>query len=425
MRVLRFSDTGPAVQLLQLALNRASFGPLQTDGVFGLRTLEALRRFQLSRGLGVDGVAGRRSHEALMPWYTGYLRHRVRRGESFFSIARLYGADAEAVVLANSEREANALRVVELVTVPLPFAVVPTEIDFSAVLCALCVRGLRARYPFLSAAAFGRSEMGRPLWELRLGSGENRVLYAAAFHANEWITAPLLLRFTEELCAAFAAGGRIFGHSASELFSYARLCLVPLLNPDGVDLVTGELQRGERYDAARAMAAEWPSLRFPADWKANILGTDLNLQFPALWETARAVKFAAGVTGPAPKDYVGPAPLSARESRALYDLTLAFDPALVLAWHTQGEVLYWQFQDYAPPAAEEIVGSFAAVSGYRPAATPYSASFAGYKDWFLQEYRRPGFTVEAGRGLNPLPLEDFPEIFRRCLGILTLASLVT
>ena len=72
-----------------------------------------------------------------------------------------------------------------------------------------------------------------------------------------------------------------------------------------------------------------------------------------------------------------------------------------------------------------FLGESSAFFRYRPAATPYSASFAGYKDWFLQEYRRPGFTVEAGRGLNPLPLEDFPEIFRRCLGILTLASLVT
>ena len=41
MRTLRFSDRGPAVALLQLALGRARFGPLETDGIFGLRTQEA------------------------------------------------------------------------------------------------------------------------------------------------------------------------------------------------------------------------------------------------------------------------------------------------------------------------------------------------------------------------------------------------
>jgi peptidoglycan hydrolase-like protein with peptidoglycan-binding domain len=71
VRVLRFSDRGPAVALLQLALGRAGFGPLETDGIFGLRTQEALRRFQLARGLSADGVAGRATHEALLPWYAG------------------------------------------------------------------------------------------------------------------------------------------------------------------------------------------------------------------------------------------------------------------------------------------------------------------------------------------------------------------
>ena len=64
MRVLHFSDRGPAVALLQLALNRAGFGPLEQDGIFGLRTREALRRFQAANALAVDGVAGRYTHEA-------------------------------------------------------------------------------------------------------------------------------------------------------------------------------------------------------------------------------------------------------------------------------------------------------------------------------------------------------------------------
>lgn len=425
MRVLRFSDHGPAVQLLQLALDRAGFGPLARDGIFGLRTREALLRFQAANALAADGVAGARTHRALEPWYTGFVRHRVRRGESFYSIARLYGANPEAVELANSAYEAQNLPVGASLVVPLPFAVVPTDVAVCSALVTLCVRGLTARYPFLTAAAAGRSVMGRPLWALSMGAGENRVLYNAAHHANEWITTLLLLRFAEELCEAFAQGGMIFGRSAAEIFSYARLCLVPLVNPDGVDLATGELQSGERFAAARTIAAGWPEIPFPTGWKANIAGTDLNLQYPAEWETARTIKFAAGFTAPAPMNYVGSAPLSAPESRAMADLMRTFDPALVQAWHTQGEVIYWRFADYTVEGAADIAGTFSAVSGYAAAETPYAASFAGFKDLFIQDYRRPGFTIEAGRGVNPLPLEDFDAIWAASRGILTLGTLVT
>jgi len=188
---------------------------------------------------------------------------------------------------------------------------------------------------------------------------------------------------------------------------------------------TGELQSGERFLSARAIAGRWPGIPFPAGWKANIVGTDLNLQYPAEWETARAIKYAAGYTAPAPMNFVGPAPLSAPESRAMADFTRSFDPALVQAWHTQGEVIYWRFSDYEVPGARDIAGTFAAVSGYAAAETPYAASFAGYKDFFIQDYRRPGFTIEAGRGVNPLPIGDFDAIYGAVRGILTLGTLVT
>lgn len=410
------------MQLLQLALDRAGFGPLARDGVFGRETREALLRFQGSAGLSADGVAGRETHAALSPWYTGFLRRRLRPGDSFFSLARQYGADVSAIELANPGLRPENLPVGAAVTVPLPFDVVPTDVAYSSALCALCVRGLCARYPFISSGYRGRSVMGRPLWNLSLGGGERRVLCSAAWHANEWITTPLLLKFAEELAAAFARGGTLFGRSAAGLLEGAAICLVPMVDPDGVDLVTGELDSGPRYARALEISAARPDLPFPSGWKANIAGTDLNLQFPAGWERAREIKLAAGVSSPAPADYVGASPLSAPESRAMYDLTRAFSPALVLAYHTQGGVVYWRFGELEPPGSAELVSLFSAVSGYAPADVPLSAGFAGYRDWFIQDFARPGFTVEAGRGKNPLPISDFDAIYAANRGILTLAA---
>lgn len=425
MRVLRSGSTGPAVQLLQLALVRAGYGPLETDGIFGSATRAALTRFQRQTGIAADGVVGRETHRALYPWYTGYITHTVRSGDTLYSLAGRYGVTLAALAAANPGLDAAALRPGQTLTVPLPFDVVPTDIAYYSELVGYVVRGLAARYPFIAVGDIGRSVMGRPLLRMALGSGENRVLYNASHHANEWITTPILLKFAEELAGAYVSGGELLGRSAAEIMQYATIYLVPALNPDGIDLVTGELTGGSYYEYARTIAADYPRFSFPEGWKANIRGIDLNLQYPAEWEQARENKFAAGIVSPAPADYVGFAPLTAPESRAMFDFTLSVDPALTLAYHTQGRVIYWRFRDYEPENSLEIARLFSDVSGYAVEEVPFESGFAGYKDWFIQDFNRPGYTIEAGLGVNPLPISDFDGIYRRNLGILTLGALVT
>ena len=81
-------------------------------------------------------------------------------------------------------------------------------------------------------------------------------------------------------------------------------------------------------------------------------------------------------------------------------------------------MIYWQYGGIEVPGARELAERFATVSGYALEDTPYNSSFAGYKDWFIQSYRRPGFTVEVGTGENPLPLGQFGEIYAASLPIL-------
>ncbi|MCR5576637.1 MAG: peptidoglycan-binding protein [Oscillospiraceae bacterium] len=424
MRILRMGSRGPAVELLQLALNRAGYGELAVDGLFGPLTEGALRRFQNTEGLAADGVAGRETHRALLPWYTGFRIHRIVRGDTFWALAQRYGSTVEAIRLANPDAQERNLRIGDSLVIPLGFQVVPAGVQWSAALTGYCVRGLQARYPFLTAGEIGRSVLGRPLWRLRLGEGDRRVLYNASHHANEWICTPLLLKFCEELAAAFAAGESIAGVSAAELLSRASVHLIPAVNPDGIDLVTGELEGGESFRQAQRIAADYPQFPFPAGWKANIRGTDLNLQYPAGWEHAKAIKYAQGVVSPAPADFVGRAPLSAPESRALYDYTLALSPRLTMSWHTQGEVIYWRYGAMEPPRAREIGEALAELSGYALADAPYISGFAGYKDWFIACFDCPGYTIEAGRGVNPLPLSEFDAIYRASLPMLARAPLL-
>lgn len=301
--------------------------------------------------------------------------------------------------------------------------IVKTDVPMTSQLNDQIIRELVQTYPFLRTELLTSTAFGRPVRTLVIGSGPRKVLYSAAHHANEWITTPVILKFIEDFAAAMVAGGKIDGTDARELAENVTIYTVPMVDPDGVDLVTGAIPPGSvEYEIARRLGENYPAIPFPDGWKANLMGVDLNLQYPAGWLRAREIKFSQGYTLPGPRDYVGRAPLNQLESRALAGYTEFIDPALVLAYHTQGKVIYWQFEDIFVPGARELGEEFARLSGYELADTPYESAFAGYKDWFIQQFRRPGYTIEVGEGENPLPMEQFDEIYEANLPILVRAA---
>lgn len=89
---------------------------------------------------------------------------------------------------------------------------------------------------------------------------------------------------------------------------------------------------------------------------------DLNLQFPADWSKAKEIKYAQGFTSPAPRDFVGDGPLTQPEAFAVYDYALSYPFKLILAYHTQGQEIYWKYQDYLPNRSYFIATEFSNVS---------------------------------------------------------------
>ena len=424
MQLLKYGSVGPTVAFAQLGLQRAGYLQSEPDGIFGNQTRRAVHAYQLSAGLKQDGIIGPKTWQSLDPWLTGYREIIVQRGDSYFRIASKYRTSILALETANPETDPLNLQIGQKLRVPLPFAIISENVPFTSAVLRYCIRGLRARYPFLYADSIGDSVLGTPLYLLRMGLGENRVLFNGAHHANEWITSPLLMRYLEAYADAYISDKRIGGTAASELYRRTTLSVVPMVNPDGVDLVTGFLDpTSAPYFSALTMNGSTDG--FPRDWKANIRGVDLNLQYPAGWEMAKRIKFGQGYTKPGPRDYVGPGPLSEPESEALYRYSRSADFALTLSYHTQGEVIYWKYQTYEPEGAEKIGMEFSRISGYSLELTPDESGYAGFKDWFIQDFNRPGYTIEAGSGNNPLPLEQLPEIYWRNEGLLTCAQIAT
>lgn len=354
----------------------------------------------------------------------GWSDYIVQDGDSLYKIAERFGSSVARIEYANPDLNPASIRIGQPLRVPFG-SVVPTDISYTSEVLRLNIAALKILYPFLESGIMGHSVLGQSIPYIKIGRGENKVFYSGAIHANEWIVTPVLMKFLEQYALVWVANEEIFGCPAKEIYDRTTIYIAPMCNPDGVNLATGKIGSGSAiYEQAKLVAAGYPNVPFPEGWKANINGVDLNLQFPAGWEQAREIKFSQSITTPAPRDFVGTAPLSEPESIALYNFTKINNFDLVLAYHTQGQEIYWQFMNYAGEEAWRIGQEFSRVSGYLLADVPYASSFAGFKDWFLQEYGRPGYTIEAGIGENPLPISQFDEIYRDNLGILVLGAVM-
>ncbi len=424
MGIFKEGDIGPNVELIQSTLKKLGFYNGKVDGIFGAQTKDAVIRFQKEYNLRQNGIIGVDTWNALFPYINGYTYYVVKSGDTLYSIAKKFNTNINFLFVANPRIEVNNLQIGEVIIVPFG-NVVPTDISYTYKVLDINILALRTIYPFLKFENIGNSVLGKPIPYIRIGRGQKQVLYNASIHANEWITSVLVMKFVENFCKAYVMDRYIFGYRARKLFEECSLYIVPMMNPDGVDIVTGYVEPGnEIYEVAKRIADRYPEIPFPSGWKANIKGVDLNLQFPAEWEQAREIKYSEGFRTPAPRDYVGIAPLTQPEALGLYNFTNINNFRLTISYHTQGRVIYWRFLDYLPENSLEIAREFSRVSGYALEETPYRSSFAGYRDWFIQDFNRPGYTVEAGEGVSPLPISQFDTIYADNEGILVLGMVL-
>lgn len=415
--------SGSDVMEIEAALKKAGFYTGAIDGIFGSGLSQAVIAFQKEFGLTPDGVIGKNTYGALEGFLLGYDTYTVRPGDTFYIIARKYGTTLKLIAAANPETKPENLRIGQKIIVPYGFDVIDTDIDYTYDVLERDIKGLKARYPFLETGIAGKSSLGRDLYYIRIGRGNNQVFYNASIHALEWINSPVMMKFTEDFSKAYATGAPIIGYDTNEIWNKSSIYIIPMVNPDGVDLVINGLMPGNP-NYYRLIAWNKGRRDFSSDWEANNNGVDLNHNFNAAWNESKEAAAAIGITGPGPTRYPGAYPESEPESSALVDFTNEHDFRLVLAYHSQGEVIYWTFRGLQPPESRPIGEQLADASGYELDEASGIASTGGYKDWFIQDYRRPGYTVEVGQGKNPLPISQFDNIYEHNLPLLLLASVI-
>lgn len=282
------------------------------------------------------------------------------------------------------------------------------------------IGGLLLQYGFLSRETIGESRCARPLDMLCIGNRNRQVLLAGAFHGMEWITSALLLKFTEEVCNAVKNGESICGVRVGTFLNRRGLALIPCINPDGVEIQIHGADRAGIYEPLVQSVSGGNTSR----WQANAAGVDINHNFNADWEALHRMEQENGIVSPSPTRYGGEFPESEPESRAIasYCRTGTIDHAL--AFHSQGEEIYWSYADYTDEAGRNMAYAMAGVSGYTVSQPEGLAVGGGFKDWFVQKFRRPAFTIEVGKGQNPLPITDLENIYLQIRELLILSLIL-
>ena len=276
------------------------------------------------------------------------------------------------------------------------------------------LRQLEQAFPAARVFRAGKSALGKEIPALGMGRLKNASLFVGATHGEEWLTSLLLMRFAWEIAAAWTDEAPSFAGVTRE----KGLIIVPMLNPDGVEIaLDGPRKAGPFRDQTE------PLYRANGGkWQANARGVDLNHNFDAGWNILREMETVSATTGPAATRYGGPYPHSEPETRGIINLIYAFQPRRLYSFHSQGEEIFWEYGGLQVPQAESIARALSALSGYTLVKNSGLASHGGLKDWFIQEFRRPGFTIEIGKGENPLPIEDLEPIYGRLLPLLTAAA---
>jgi g-D-glutamyl-meso-diaminopimelate peptidase len=272
------------------------------------------------------------------------------------------------------------------------------------------------KYEFIKRFSIGKSCLGKDITALKIGVSDSYCLITAGMHGSERITSNIILMFLEALCKSFKMDGTLSGVKIRKGMLGRGVIIVPCVNPDGCDISL----LGETACASNAEKLKRLCRGNFKKWNANYRGVDLNHNFNADWENLREKEKLMGIVGPAPTRFGGYKPHSEPETLALVNLCKRVNIRHTLALHSQGEVIYWNFGDKIIPKAKKMAEIMAASSGYALDVPVNIATGGGFKDWFIKEFNRPGFTAEVGKGENPLPPSEATKIYKRIEEMLVL-----
>ena len=271
--------------------------------------------------------------------------------------------------------------------------------------------------PGVKIFSIGKSVWNKDIYCIKFGNGKKNVLFNAAHHGLEWITSPLLVKFAYDVLNATS---RICGYDIKHLLNNVTFHLIPMVNPDGVEIAQNGINKDHPQYEQFCLWNKGDN--FKSKWQANAKGVDLNHNYDALFALSKRINENSGILGPNYTRYTGKYAESEPESHALCEYVRKTRFDLTLSFHSQGEVIYYDYNSHIPPNGYEIGRLLCKESGYVLDKPSGITSCGGFKDWFIKMYNKPSYTIEVGKGKNPLPFSQFEDIYEIVLPLMLLSA---
>ena len=274
------------------------------------------------------------------------------------------------------------------------------------------LQGLSEKYSFLKLSYIGKSLLGKPISMITIGdeSAKKGVMYVSTHHAMENICTHLMVKFIEEYAECISNGRYAYGINTRVLHKMRQIRVVPMLNPDGVEYRLCGVDESNPL-RERLIKYNMGSEDF-THWSANGRGVDLNHNYDAYFEEYKKLESDNNLT-PGKTKYSGEAPESENETAALASYIRFNEDKIngLLTFHTQGEEIFYRSRGKEAPKSSFIASRLSKMTGYALSEAEGMASYGGLTDWFIKEFNKPSFTLECGRGINPLDISLAENIY--------------
>lgn len=275
---------------------------------------------------------------------------------------------------------------------------------------------LKSMYPeLIKTSSIGQSVEGRELLLIEFGRGENRIFVCGAHHGREYISTTYLMYAIDRYAYAYRCGSMWGKYNPKAILDNVTFCIVPMVNPDGVNLVLNGIEATKNPEKIASMGIYEGKKYGYSAWKANMNGVDLNWNYDKDWtpEKSRNPRGSVGFNG----DY----PRSEPETIAISDYVdkNAFDA--YVSYHTQGEIFYWAENDENPTYINTLISKDTGFTEYRDNGTGIGGSFF---DYAYRNFKKPTLTVELCPyiGNFPYPDKDFDTVWEPAKNVLLIVG---
>lgn len=272
-------------------------------------------------------------------------------------------------------------------------------------------------YPeLITLSSIGSSVEGRDLLLIQFGKGDKKIFICGAHHAREYISTAYIMYAIDRYSYAYRNNLPWGQFNLKEILDNVTFCIVPMVNPDGVNIVQNGFAASPNYENLVKM----PILDAPKNghraWKANANGVDVNWNYDKDWfESSNRSKV------PASMGFNGTTPNTEPETQAVSAYVDSIPFQAFLSFHTQGQLIYFA-DDITNPT--NLHNDLKADTGFSIQYENAEGKGGSFFDYVYRKYGKVTITVELCPyiGPRPYPDSDFDTVWNSAKNVILIVA---